>query len=350
MRMMGIIGGLVLSAATALAGPFDRFDVDTDGWLDRDEQSAALVAFDKPGTQNTLYRLALNGVLSGEEPGLDAAGRVRIKDLDVLAGLNEDCFSRQVWFLREKIAGGDLHFCPGDGKPAGLSFSRDNETDELQLNVAFGLGLRLHPPKTDGPVGRSTIAFLEGKAQRKAETDTLGTLRLGVERRWITSGPNGSLDLTLAPYALTDFDLDARGYGVEASLIPKFPKARVNLRLGDHGFMWTAKATLDHVDVNRVGNTGFAEPTEFSWAEIALGFRYDAKPTKLLPKGYFVTFTGTHAKELSGGQDLTHGAITFGIPLVDDKRISLNLKHERGRTRANPNKVSSTTLTTGFSF
>lgn len=265
----------------------------------------------------------------------------------------DDCNPSKRLYVLGSIVGAGQGLCyafdPDGG--ASLSFQRDHQAGTSTGEVAATLAWRAFEP-----IARKNTAytaFLFARAQGFFDVaDGPNEVRLGVYGEAMTHYANperhSHLFMTygLSLFYLTDFDGEASGYGVTATVLPVLNSDRFGVNyIGVQGSPFLiARADLDALWVDRGGNTGYADGSENAFLSGRIGIGY-GKPGK-----FDVSLIHTQGTDLLNGGSYGATQARLSLPLGGSDKASLALVYQRSEDRVSKQVSESTNVALNFRF
>lgn len=265
-------------------------------------------------------------------------------------GFNAECDLDQRLFISGSIVGNGQGLCyvHDPASSASFSFSADHQANETSGTVDLTVAYRAFPIRNFDDASYSGFVYAEAEGQFDA-SDGPNELRFGAyfEGFWIQP-PSGNADLFLSyglgAYVLTDFETEARGYGITGSLVPivNSEPLGVNYIGEDFNPYVISRFDLDAVWVDEGGNTGYQDGTEYAFAEAVLGLgfgqadRFDASVVYVL---------GADVMSGTGYDGVT---ARLNVPLSEAAQMSFVYARSEDRVTSAVSETSNITL--GFQF
>lgn len=266
-----------------------------------------------------------------------------------------DCDADKRLFIRDQMAGAGMGACIGPvsgiSRGATLTFQRDHESDRSSGHVQGALGWKLTGPATAGRLGYATYLYAEADGFFDADDGT-SQLRLGFHmdafiQHMLALGdarPENRADLFmsygLGAFYLTDFDGEARGYGIKATVTPFLTRDRfgVNFQGADAAPYFIAEANLEGLWVDKGGNTGLADDEDYLSLDAKLGFGYAVK-------GQFdLSISHTRGVDLVNGLDYKVTDARLTLPIGQSETTKLALVYARNDDERTGEKTETTSL------
>ncbi|WP_299771205.1 hypothetical protein [uncultured Tateyamaria sp.] len=271
------------------------------------------------------------------------------------------------FFLRDSLASVSV-LQPGivdvPKKGAAFSYTYDQMADEASWSAkgvfmwlpAVNNRCHTNQERSDaGKIFRSGVAFapfvaFDGTGSDSAQSTS--NLKFGIRSELqYFGGFFNAQHIAFNPFFGTDFDFDAEVYGLNASWTPILGKARLNgFRRDGKPFKWswTLVGETEYQNVNRAGQTGLTDGTEYGWigGTIGLDFQYSPKSWP----GLFGSVKHASFRDAIGNQSADLSTVTLGFHLDKEKTSALKLIYENGEDRTSLTPRDRTTLALTFAF
>ena len=271
----------------------------------------------------------------------------------IAQGKTMPCHEDQRFFLDADVTNVDYTACPEsrpDSAGATLSFDSDRTARIDTGTIHASLGFMLVPPlDPKGPrrgfelFGLSDVAvlgFVSADGSLSSDGTSQGLTRLGVDlaTTWETGQGQGLLfhrfNATL--YALSDMRLAASGYGVSLGYIPSNFHAHLNLYTPGtpppFDYRVNLSLVLDGKHVDRAGETGLADHTDYLWLGSNFGFEARMKPA-FLPKPITAALDIAAFDDLRSGNTAVLSSVSLSLPVDEQGHANLAISYRKGRDR-----------------
>ena len=274
-----------------------------------------------------------------------------------VAGAQENvsnCDPDKRFFVLGSIVGAGQGLClshdPNRG--ATLSFSRDHQAGTSDGQVRATAAWRVLPATSlDGGLSYTSFVFASADGFFDG-ADGPNETRLGLYAELFHhsnasfAGGDVFLSYGLGAFALSDFDFDASGYGLTASVIPIVNSDRFGVNyIGDAGSPYLiARADLDMLWVDEAGQTGYADDTEYSFLEAQLGIGYS------VPKMFDASLIYTEGRDLVSGNSYGGASANISLPVAGSDNLKLTLNYNNAEDRTTGNRTETTKLLLQFRF
>lgn len=268
----------------------------------------------------------------------------------------EDCAAS--FYVLKQVAGSGIGVCQSTVAPerASLSYTFDHQasTSEGTADVAFAYRLGRVAIAGENAVSRFVFSEFEGDI---GADDAENQIRTGIyaEGFAISSAMPDNYDLSLlwgvSGYYLTDFDMEASGYGMSVSVSPVINSdvLGVNYRGTKYHTPYViARAKLDRFWVDRGGNTGFGDDTDHATLAATIGVGYAASADKLF--AFDAQVTHTQKWDLINGGNLGATNARLSVPLGSSDKVALSVVYNRIEGDALDDLEETTKLTLDFAF
>lgn len=352
------------SAASLTKEQAARFDTDGDGNVDSDKAAVyARHLYDETGIL-ALYDRNLNGLIDVDEAEelnarlasidqtpVSAEVRLRTKEgipiplMRVPASI-ERIVSKNVssFYLRERRIEVGIEDENPDAKVtsgASISTATDLEGNSTVVSVAAAFGY-LYRQGIDFPEGYepgdlaitavSYGPYVEANGRINATNSRVSLGAIGQVE--LLGGPFDLQRFTAAPYFQTDFDWDARIYGVSASWQPYvLDWALGSIRRLPGEFMdvnWQLAADFDYRHVDVSGGTKLTDGEEYAWIGFDATMRFWPLP-ELLDNRVFGDASYAYHHDLISGRDASRFRGGVGVHLDEGRNTALTVEYVHGK-------------------
>ncbi len=264
------------------------------------------------------------------------------------------CDPEKRFFVLGSIAGAGQGLCLAHDPVRGatLSYSRDHRAGTSDGQIRATAAWRVIPARgLDN--GLSYTGFVFGSAEGHFDpADGPNETRLGFYAELFhhtNSRMNGGdlfLSYGIGAFALSDFDFDASGFGLQASVIPivNSDKFGVNY-IGETGTPYLiARADLDMLWVDDAGQTGYADNTDYGFLEAQLGIGYS------LPGKFDASLIFTEGRDLVSGNSYGGASANASFPIAGSDNLKLTVKYNNAEDRTSGVRSETTKVLLQFRF